>query len=130
MYCISRHDNSKKYRKQCTNNTTVQDAILKHKTRQIWHQKSRIPSRLTSYLVSFYRKPFTMDRISKGIKATGKNNKLWHENHEKLRKFSRMIVTVQNWRSGIVLYSKNHFPKFWEFSDIFVSPAKKSGFVW
>ena len=41
----------------------------------------------------------------------------------------QMRVTIQNWRSGISLYGRNHFQKIWEFCDVFVSPVKNSWIV-
>ena len=101
-----------------------------------WHPKTRDPSETTSENKDSVQNDvpfslFLLENISQWIKPLMEEKRqtnltiLGIKMTENIQKSFKMRVMVQNWRSGIVLYGRNHFPKFWEFSDVFVSPVKK-----
>ena len=101
-----------------------------------WHPKTRDPSETTSKIRDSIQNDvqfslFLPEDIPQWIKPLMEEKRqtniaiLGIKIHQNSLKSIKMRVMVQNWRSGIVLYGRNHFPKFWEFSDVFVSPVKK-----
>ena len=115
-----------------------------------WHPKTRDPSETTSKIRDSVQNDvpfslFLLEHLTQWIKPLKEEKRQTnltilgikiHQNsskfikiHQNSSKSVKMRVMVQNWRSGIVLYGRNHFPKFWEISDVFVSPVKKKSVV-